>query len=146
MKRKNLPFNRICDARAMRIVVGEASTSETGTEREIDGCYELTDLIHKLYRPIEGEYDDYITNPKTSGYRSLHTAVDGPDGAPLEVQVRTLAMHNAAEFGIAAQWMYKGKRKFASKSYQDAAQTDDARSRRRRAARLRRSSQLRRRH
>ena len=125
MKRKNLPFNRICDARAMRIVVGEASTSETGTEREIDGCYELTDLIHKLYRPIEGEYDDYITNPKTSGYRSLHTAVDGPDGAPLEVQVRTLAMHNAAEFGIAAQWMYKGKRKFASKSYQDAAQTDD---------------------
>ena len=55
MKRKNLPFNRICDARAMRIVVGEASTSETGTEREIDGCYELTDLIHKLYRPIEGE-------------------------------------------------------------------------------------------
>jgi len=125
MKRKNLPFNRICDARAMRIVVGEASTSETGTEREVDACYELTDLIHKLYRPIEGEYDDYITNPKTSGYRSLHTAVDGPDGAPFEVQVRTRAMHNAAEFGIAAQWMYKGKRKFASKSYQDAAQTDD---------------------
>lgn len=125
MKRKGIAFRRVCDARAMRIVVGEASTSERGTEGEIDACYALLDLIHKMYRPIEGEYDDYIINPKQTGYRSLHTAVHGPDGAPFEVQVRTRSMHDAAEFGIAAQWMYKGKAMFASKSYQDAAQTDD---------------------
>jgi len=125
MKRKNIPFTRVSDARAMRIVVGETSTSEQGKEEEIDACYMLLDLIHKLYRPIEGEYDDYIINPKQTGYRSLHTAVHGPDGAPFEVQVRTRSMHDAAEFGIAAQWMYKGKAKFASKSYQDADQTDD---------------------
>ena len=125
MKRKNLPFERVCDTRAMRIVVGDASTSERGTEREIDACYALLDLIHKMYRPIEGEYDDYITNAKKTGYRSLHTAIGGPDGAPLEVQVRTRSMHDAAEFGVAAQWMYKGKPKFASKSYQDASHTDE---------------------
>jgi len=124
MKRKSVDFSQIYDARAMRIVVGETSSSESGTSKEIDTCYQLLDLVHKLYRPIEGEYDDYITNAKPTGYRSLHTAVGGPDGAPLEVQVRTRAMHDAAEFGIAAQWMYKGKKKFASKSYQSAMQTE----------------------
>jgi len=124
MKRKNLDFLHIFDARAMRIVIGDASASESSSGRDIDACYEMIDLIHKLYRPIEGEYDDYITNPKPTGYRSLHTAVFGEDGAPLEVQVRTRSMHDAAEFGIAAQWMYKGRPKFASKSYQAAAQTD----------------------
>ena len=124
MKRKDVNFSQIFDARAMRIVVGEASSSDSGTSKEIDMCYQLLDLVHKLYRPIEGEYDDYITNAKPSGYRSLHTAVDGPDGAPLEVQVRTRAMHDAAEFGVAAQWMYKGKKNFASKSYQAAMQAD----------------------
>lgn len=125
MKRKGLPFNRVCDARAMRIVVGDPSASAGGTEREVDACYALLDLIHKMYRPIEGEYDDYIINPKQTGYRSLHTAVNGPDGAPFEVQVRTRSMHDSAEFGMAAQWMYKGKVTYASKSYQDAALTDD---------------------
>jgi len=124
MKRKDLDFLHIYDARAMRIVIGDASASENGATKDIDACYEMIDLIHKLYRPIEGEYDDYITNPKQTGYRSLHTAVVGEDGAPLEVQVRTRSMHDEAEFGIAAQWMYKGRPKFASKSYQAAAQTD----------------------
>ena len=62
-------------------------------------CYDLVEAIHKLYRPVDGESDDYVSNPKPSGYQSLHTAVVGPDGALLEFQVRTRAMHEAAEFG-----------------------------------------------
>jgi hypothetical protein len=67
----------------------------------------ISEAIHKLYRPVSGEYDDYITKKKKSGYQSLHTAVVGPDGALLEFQVRTRAMHDAAEFGNAAHWLYK---------------------------------------
>jgi (p)ppGpp synthase/HD superfamily hydrolase len=77
------------------------------TKEEVECCFDLLRAVHTMYRPVPGEYDDYITNPKRSGYQSLHTAVDGPDGALLEVQVRTRAMHNAAEFGNAAHWLYK---------------------------------------
>ena len=132
MRRKATGFGRVCDARALRVVVGESpspaplvdgdlsggatpredaasssSSGTAGTPEEVEACFALLNAIHKLYRPVPGEYDDYVTNPKPSGYRSLHTAVEGPDGALLEFQVRTRAMHEAAEFGDAAHWLYK---------------------------------------
>ena len=63
--------------------------------------------MHKLWTPIDGEFDDYILNPKSSGYQSLHTAVYASDGAPIEVQIRTQTMHDNAENGSAAHWIYK---------------------------------------
>ena len=106
MRRKNVPFAGVCDARALRVVVGEPG-EQPGTREEVVACYDLVEAIHKLYRPVDGESDDYVANPKPSGYQSLHTAVVGPDGALLEFQVRTRAMHEAAEFGDAAHWLYK---------------------------------------
>ena len=106
MRRKKIPFAQVCDARALRVVVGEPG-EQPGTREEVVACYDLVEAIHKLYRPVDGESDDYISNPKPSGYQSLHTAVVGPDGALLEFQVRTRAMHEAAEFGDAAHWLYK---------------------------------------
>ena len=106
MRRKKVPFAQVCDARALRVVVGEPG-EQPGTREEVMACYDLVEAIHKLYRPVDGESDDYISNPKPSGYQSLHTAVVGPDGALLEFQVRTRAMHEAAEFGDAAHWLYK---------------------------------------
>ena len=106
MRRKKVGFTQVCDARALRVVVGEPGV-QPGTRDEVIACFDLVTAIHKLYRPVPGEYDDYISNPKRSGYQSLHTAVIGPDGALLEFQVRTRAMHHAAEFGDAAHWLYK---------------------------------------
>ena len=96
----------VCDARALRIVIGEPGEAP-GTKDEVEACYAVVNAIHKLYRAVPGEYDDYVANKKRSGYQSLHTAVTGPDGALLEFQVRTRAMHEAAEFGDAAHWLYK---------------------------------------
>jgi molybdopterin converting factor small subunit len=106
MRRKGVPFGKVCDARAVRVVLGECGDAP-GTKEEVTACYALLEAIHKLYRPVPGEYDDYVAKPKASGYQSLHTAVVGPDGALLEFQVRTRAMHEAAEFGNAAHWLYK---------------------------------------
>ena len=106
MRRKKATFAQVCDARALRVVVGEPG-EQPGTREEVVACYDLVEAIHKLYRPVDGESDDYVSNPKPSGYQSLHTAVVGPDGALLEFQVRTRAMHEAAEFGDAAHWLYK---------------------------------------
>ncbi|GAB6050369.1 bifunctional (p)ppGpp synthetase/guanosine-3',5'-bis(diphosphate) 3'-pyrophosphohydrolase [Hydrogenophilus islandicus] len=96
MTRKGLELERIYDLRAVRILVPQ-----------VEDCYAVLAAVHERYPPIEGEFDDYIVRPKANGYQSLHTAVRAHDGRPLEVQIRTFAMHRAAELGVAAHWRYK---------------------------------------
>jgi len=104
MVRKGVGVDLVHDARALRVVVDDG----TGVQRQaLAGCYRILSVIHRLWRPIHSEFDDYIVNAKVTGYQSLHTAVVGPDGAPLEVQIRTRSMHDMAEYGAAAHWMYK---------------------------------------
>jgi len=96
MKRKKIPFNELSDIRGVRIIVP--------SEEE---CYAAVGIIHMHWRPISGEFDDYIAAPKPSLYQSIHTAVVYEDGETLEVQIRTPEMHRKAEYGIAAHWRYK---------------------------------------
>jgi GTP pyrophosphokinase len=96
MKRKQLDFNELYDVRAVRVLVDD-----------IKGCYTALGLVHELWSPIEGEFDDYIAHPKSNNYQSLHTAVIGPRGLALEVQIRTHEMHRHSELGVAAHWRYK---------------------------------------
>ncbi|PPS05842.1 hypothetical protein GOBAR_AA14807 [Gossypium barbadense] len=134
MKRKDVGINKIYDARALRVVVGDKNGTLHGPA--VQCCYSLLNIVHRLWTPIDGEFDDYIVNPKPSGYQSLHTAVQGPDASPLEVQIRTQVqnlfqvylmshlseieiqlsnssakisqrMHEYAEHGLAAHWLYK---------------------------------------
>ncbi len=100
MKRKDVPFEEIYDVHGFRIIV------DSVTE-----CYAALGIVHSMWRPIPGEFDDYIANPKDNMYRSLHTAVFGPKGKPMEVQIRTREMHEVAEYGIAAHWRYKEQSK-----------------------------------
>ncbi|MFJ5296905.1 GTP diphosphokinase [Pseudomonas sp. RC10] len=97
MQRKGLEFSQIYDVRAVRVLVPE-----------MRDCYTALGIVHTLWRHIPKEFDDYIANPKENGYRSLHTAVIGPEGKVLEVQIRTHAMHEEAELGVCAHWKYKG--------------------------------------
>jgi len=96
MKSKHLDFSELYDVRAVRILVDD-----------IKDCYAALGLIHSLWQPIPGEFDDYIARPKSNNYRSLHTAVSGPRGLALEVQIRTFEMHQYSELGVAAHWRYK---------------------------------------
>ena len=96
MQRKGVPFEMVTDVRAVRIIVDD-----------IPNCYQVLGLIHTHWRPVPGEFDDYIAAPKDNFYQSLHTAVLYDDGKPLEVQIRTKEMHENAEYGIAAHWLYK---------------------------------------
>ncbi len=96
MQRKGVGFSEIFDVRAVRVLVK--------TEAQ---CYEVLGMVHGFWQPIPKEFDDYIAHPKANGYRSLHTAVIGEDGKPLEVQIRTREMHDHAECGVAAHWRYK---------------------------------------
>ena len=96
MKSKHLDFNQLYDVRAVRILVDD-----------IKDCYTVLGQIHNLWQPIPGEFDDYIARPKSNHYRSLHTAVSGPRGLALEVQIRTFDMHQHSELGVAAHWRYK---------------------------------------
>ena len=100
MQRKDVPFEQIYDIHGFRIVVGS-----------VGDCYAALGVVHSLWRPIHGEFDDYIANPKDNLYRSLHTAVVGPQGKSMEVQIRTQEMHQLSEFGIAAHWRYKEQSK-----------------------------------
>ena len=97
MQRKGIGFSQVLDIRAVRILVPE-----------IKDCYATLGLMHGLWRNIPNEFDDYIANPKENGYRSLHTALIGPEGKVLEIQIRTHEMHEEAELGVCAHWRYKG--------------------------------------
>ena len=109
MQRKGLDFDQIYDVRAVRVLVPRVAD-----------CYTALGVIHSLWRHIPREFDDYIANPKENGYRSLHTAVMGPEGKVLEVQIRTKDMHEEAELGVCAHWRYKGTdTKSNSNAYED---------------------------
>jgi len=96
MQRKSLAFEDLYDISALRVFVAD-----------IKDCYAALGIVHNLWTPIPREFDDYIAKPKGNSYRSLHTAVVGPDGKALEVQIRTHDMHRQAELGVAAHWRYK---------------------------------------
>ena len=96
MQRKHVPFERLTDIVAFRVVVAS-----------VEDCYKALGVIHTNYRVVPDEFDDYISTPKPNGYRSLHTAVAGRDHDPIEVQIRTAEMDKVAELGVAAHWRYK---------------------------------------
>ena len=105
MQAKNLPFEKLYDVRAVRVLVDN-----------IADCYVVLGLVHDRWQPIPGEFDDYIAQPKANNYQSLHTAVIGPGGKTLEVQIRTHEMHIASEHGVAAHWRYKESAKESARN------------------------------
>ena len=96
MRRKGSGIEGLYDIRAVRVLVDD-----------VKQCYATLGIVHHLWTPLPGEFDDYIAKPKANDYRSLHTAVIGPEGKPLEVQIRTRDMHQHSEYGVAAHWRYK---------------------------------------
>ncbi len=107
MSRKNVGFEEIYDTRAVRILVDE-----------VPQCYGALGVVHSLWPHIAKEFDDYIATPKDNGYKSIHTAVIGPEGKALEVQIRTHQMHQDSEHGVAAHWRYKEEGKSAHEGHE----------------------------
>ena len=108
MRKKGVEFSEVYDVRALRVIVDE-----------VKDCYTALGVVHNIWTPISKEFDDYISNPKSNDYRSLHTAVRCPDGRSLEVQIRTWEMHRHAELGVAAHWRYKEGAKAGGDSYDE---------------------------
>jgi GTP diphosphokinase / guanosine-3',5'-bis(diphosphate) 3'-diphosphatase len=106
LQKHDMDINRVYDLAAIRIIV-----------EEVADCYETLGIVHKKYRPMVGRIKDYISLPKPNGYQSIHTTVFGPEGKIVEIQIRTQKMHDEAEFGIAAHWIYGEKEKKGWKSY-----------------------------
>ena len=109
MQRKHVNLSDIVDVYGVRIVV-----------KDIENCYRVLGLAHKLYKPMPGRFKDYIAIPRVNGYQSLHTTLFGPNAIPLEVQIRTEEMDRAAERGIAANWLYKAAEKHTNSSEERA--------------------------
>ena len=107
MQKKGKPFNMLHDVRAVRLIV-----------IDVPSCYAALGVIHTTWRPIPGEFDDYIAAPKDNFYQSLHTAVVYEDKRPIEVQIRTHEMHLSAEYGIAAHWRYKEGTKHSDRNFE----------------------------
>ena len=111
MRGKSLDFDHVFDVRALRVIV-----------RDTRECYAALSWVHQRFEPIESEFDDYIAKPKPNGYQSLHTVVRDEAGRPIEIQIRTQAMHDHAEHGVAAHWAYK---EAGSKGYAGVSASSD---------------------
>jgi len=109
MRRKKVSLNEIVDVHGIRIIVDSPDT-----------CYRTLGIVHAVYKPMPGRFKDYIAIPRANGYQSLHTTLFGPGGTPLEAQIRTTAMHEVAESGIAAHWQYKDT-DHSARTYSDRA-------------------------
>jgi guanosine-3',5'-bis(diphosphate) 3'-pyrophosphohydrolase len=110
MKAQGKAFEELYDVLAIRVIIEsnqDKNYCELASDPDTQKCYELMGLVHSLFRPIPGRFKDYIAMPKANSYQSLHTAVMGPSGRPVEIQIRTRRMHHVAEYGIAAHWRYK---------------------------------------
>lgn len=107
IQRKHIDVNQVYDSSAVRVLVPS-----------ISDCYTILSIVHTTWEHIPEEFDDYIAKPKPNGYRSIHTAIIGPDNHPIEIQIRTYDMHKESELGIAAHWKYKEGKKVAA-SYEE---------------------------